>query len=185
MADSIENTPFNRPIDVERLRANATFRFDEAPSETEAEAIRQSLNLRGLRKMRFQGEITPLGKRGWQVTGVLGASITQDCVVSLEPVKTRIDETVSLRFMPDSDIEYDTPEDVLEDDVEPLGEVIDLGHVAVEALYLAMPEYPRAESAHLAQSSAAPAGTAPMKDEETKPFAGLSALRDKLPDDDS
>ena len=180
MADSLQNAPFERSIDVERLRSNAIFKFDESPTEAEADAIRENLGLRGLRKMRFQGEITPLRKRGWHVTGTLGASITQECVVSLDPVKTRIDTDVSLRFLPDKDIDYDTPEDVLEDDVEPLEAVIDLGHVAVEALALAMPEYPRSEAAGAAQAVATPQGAEPIKDEETKPFAGLSALRDSL-----
>ena len=185
MADNTEILPFSRPIEVDRLRGNAAFRFDEAPTEAEAEAIRQSLGLRGLRKMRFQGEISPLGKRGWLVSGTIGASITQNCVVSLEPVKTRVEAEVALRFLPESDIEYDTPEDVLEDDVEPLGTEIDLGHVAVEALMLNMPEYPRSETAELAQKSAAPAGTTPLSDDDVKPFAALAALRAKDDSGDS
>ncbi len=180
MADEIANAPFERLIEVERLRGNAAFKFDIAPNEREAEAIRASLGLRGLRKMRFLGQIMPLGKRGWLVEGGLGASVTQACVLSLEPVKTRIDAPVNLRFLPETMIEQDTSEDVLEDDVEPLGPVIDLGHVAVEALILAMPDYPRSDAAALAQVSAAPPGVAPIKEEETKPFAGLSDLREKL-----
>ncbi len=183
MADEPHSAPFEHPIEVERLRGNTAFRFDETPSEAEAEAIRDALGLRGLRKMRFQGEIAPLGKRGWLVTGELGASITQSCVVSLEPVKSRIDVPVKLRFLPESLIEDDTPEDVLEDDVEPLGTMIDLGHVAMEALSLAMPDYPRSQTAELAQFSAAPPGAVPIKDEETKAFAGLEALKGKLSGD--
>ena len=185
MADQTENLPFSRPIEVERLRANAAFTFDEAPRAAEAEAVREYLGLNGLRKMRFQGEILPLGKRGWQVSGTLGASITQSCVVTLEPVKTRLDVPVSLRFLPESEIEYDTPEDTLEDDIEPLGPVIDLGQLAVEALALAMPDYPRSEAAaEPVHVSAIPDGAAPIKDEETKAFAGLAALRGKLGEND-
>jgi len=184
MADETLPAPFERPIDVDRLRANAAFVFNETPSESEAEAIRNALGLRGLRKLRFQGEISPLGKRGWLVSGDLGASITQSCVVSLEPVKTRIDTNVNLRFLPASMIEDDTPEDVLEDDVEALESVIDLGHVAVEALSLAMPDYPRLDSADIVQATATPAGAAPIKDEDTKAFAGLGSLRDKLTQND-
>jgi uncharacterized metal-binding protein YceD (DUF177 family) len=180
MADTLPPAPFERPKEVERLRAHKAITFDESPSEAEAEAIRTALGLRGLRKMRFTGELSPMGKRGWLVEGTLGASITQECVVTLEPVKTRIDFQVSLRFLPESMIEDDTPEDVLEDDVEPLGEVIDLGHVAVEALSLAMPDYPRAQTAEVLRVTAEPEGAAPIKDEETKAFAGLGALRDKM-----
>lgn len=181
MADTLPPAPFERPQEVERLRAHKAISFDETPTEAEAEAIRQALGLRGLRKMRFQGELTPIGKQGWLVEGKLGASITQECVVSLEPVKARIDSKVSLRFLPDALIEEDTPEDVLEDDVEVLGAIIDLGHVAVEALALAMPDYPRHDdSAALGRVTAEPEGAEPIKDEETKAFAGLSALKDNL-----
>ncbi len=180
MADTLPPPPFERPKEVERLRAHKAIAFDITPTEAEAEAIRTSLGLRGLRKMRFQGALTPIGKHGWRVEGALGASITQDCVVSLEPVKTRIDTEVNLRFLPESMIEDDTPEDVLEDDVEALGPIIDLGHVAVEALSLAMPDYPRSETSDPVRVTAEPEGAAPIKDEETKAFAGLAALKDKL-----
>lgn len=180
MAETLPPQPFERPREVARLKAHASIPFTEAPTEAEAEAIRHALGLRGLRKMRFEGELSPLGKRGWLVKGTLGASITQDCVVTLEPVKTRIDQEVSIRFLPDTAIEYDTPEDVLEDDIEPLEEVIDLGQVAVEALSLAMPDYPRSVATELKPVTAAPEGATPIKDEDTKAFAGLAALRDKL-----
>ncbi len=180
MADETNTHPFERPIEVDRLRANTAFAFDEAPGEAEAEAIREAIGLRGLRKMRFQGEISPLGKRGWRVTGVLGASVTQECVVSLEPIKTRIETPVSLRFLPDSMIEHETPEDILEDDIEELTPIIDLGAIAVEMLLLALPEYPRIQTAEPLQVTAAPPGADPIKDEDTKAFAGLGALRDKL-----
>ena len=110
MADTLPPAPFERPREVERLRAHKAIPFDETPTESEAEAIRESLGLRGLRKMRFQGELSPIGKRGWLVEGMLGASITQECVVTLEPLKARIDTEVSLRFLPEAMIEDDTPE---------------------------------------------------------------------------
>ncbi len=184
MAETLPPAPFERPQDVERLRAHKDMAFDISPTDSEAEAIRQALGLRGLRKMRFHGALSPIGKRGWLVKGALGASITQDCVVTLDPVKTRIDTGVSLRFLPESQIADDTPEDVLEDDVEPLGPIIDLGHVAVEALLLAMPDYPRAKAIAPVHITAEPEGAAPIKDEETRAFAGLAALRDKLEQSD-
>ncbi len=180
MADTLPPPPFERPKEVARLRAHKATSFDETPTEAEAEAVRKALGLRGLRKMRFQGKLSPIGKRGWLVEGSLGASITQDCVVTVEPIKTRIDTEVRLRFLPETMIETETPEDELEDDVEELGPVIDLGHVAVEALSLAMPDYPRADGAGLKTLTAQPEGEAPIKDEDTKAFAGLAALKAKM-----
>ena len=48
------------------------------------------------------------------------------------------------------------------------------------ALALALPLYPRAEGADLAQAQFAGPGVTPMTDEDARPFAGLKDLRDKL-----
>ena len=62
-----------------------------------------------------------------------------------------------------------------DDEIEPLTDRIDLGLVAVEALALALPPYPRTPGATLAgEADAAPEDDAP------KPFAALAALRGKL-----
>jgi uncharacterized metal-binding protein YceD (DUF177 family) len=69
------------------------------------------------------------------------------------------------------------PED---DTAEPLPAVIDLEEVLIEALALALPDYPKAPDAKLEQTVFAPDGKTPISDEETKPFAALAALKDKL-----
>ena len=69
------------------------------------------------------------------------------------------------------------PED---DTAEPLPEVIDLTEVTREALALALPLYPRAPGAELGEAVFAAPGTAPIRDEDLKPFAGLAALKAKL-----
>jgi uncharacterized metal-binding protein YceD (DUF177 family) len=72
------------------------------------------------------------------------------------------------------------PED---DTVEPLEHDIDLNRVLIEALSLALPPWPRRDDAEMGQTTAAAEGTEPLTDEDTKPFAGLAGLRDKLKDD--
>ena len=78
--------------------------------------------------------------------------------------------------VPEGD-EVEMPED---DTSEPLPEVIDIGAVAVEALALALPLYPRAPGAALEEAVFAEAGVAPLKDEDLRPFAGLAGLAAKL-----
>ena len=51
-----------------------------------------------------------------------------------------------------------------------------LGHVALEALELAIPLYPRAPGAELGAVEAIPEGAAALEDEVIKPFAGLADL---------
>ena len=94
---------------------------------------------------------------------------------------TRVDEPVLRVFLadlptPDAE-EAEMPED---DTVEQLGAEIDIYALMCEALALAIPEFPRKEGAELGESVFAEPGVAPMTDEDTKPFAGLAALKDAL-----
>lgn len=156
----------------------------EPDAETRA-AIAEALELLELRKLRLEGRLAPLGKRDWRLTAHLGATVVQPCVVTLAPVTTRIEEDIARNWIRDFEIpegdEVEIPEAV-ED--EPLGHEIDIGTVMVEALALALPDYPRAEGAELGDAAYAEPGVKPMSDDDAKPFAGLAALRDKLAGED-
>jgi uncharacterized metal-binding protein YceD (DUF177 family) len=176
-----------------RLRVSALGRGTEhrVLLEPEAEAraaLAEALGATALRKLRLQGVLKPLGNRGWQLDATLGATAVQPCIVTLEPVTTRIDTPVTRRFVPaerlethEAGSETEMPED---DSLEPLGEVIDLWAVLSEALALALPAYPRAEGADLAEAQFAEDGVTPLRDEDVKPFAGLAGLREKMRKDD-
>lgn len=114
-------------------------------------------------------------------TAHLTAKVVQPCSVTLEPVPATLEEDVVRHFIADW-TEPDAEEiEMSEDDTsEPLPEVIDLGDVAMEALSLALPLYPRAAGAELGQVSVAPPGAEPIREDDLKPFAGLAALKDKL-----
>ncbi len=184
MADNFENPdvslPFSRPYLVEKLPANRVIKFDITPGDIENHALKAQLNLTGLIKVRFAGEIAPLGARGWQLDAKLGASVSQICIISAEPLRTRIDILVHIKFMPENQMPSETDETVLNDEMEPLEAIIDIGLVATEALTLEIPLYPRKEGAKLINTIAAPQGETPLTDAEVKPFAGLAALKQKL-----
>lgn len=140
------------------------------------------LDLLELDKLRFVGKLSPRGKYDWKLTGELGATAVMACVVTLDPIKLRLDDTVSLTFLscwkepkPDSIAEMN--ENV---DSEPLSDLIDLVAIAREALALALPDYPRKKDAVLNQAVFAEPGSAPMTDEDAKPFAELLALKKRF-----
>ena len=166
------------------LAPRATVTFDLVPGPATRHEIAEALGLMKLRKLRFSGVLRPLGRKDWELVADLGASVVQECVVSLDPVATRIDERVERRFMTDyaepegEDIE--TPED---ENAEALGSVIDVGAVAIEALALALPPFPRARDASLGDDGAlraAPDGQAPLADADLRPFAALAGLRKRM-----
>lgn len=186
MSDASDNSEVLR---VSGLNTKRETRFELVPDPAARQQLADALGFSALRKVRFSGQITPEGKRGWALNATLGATIVQPCVITLEPVSTRIDTPVSRRFVPaeliepgvEDESEVEMPED---DTLEPLSDVIDLSRVLAEALALAAPQYPRAKGAELGAAQFAEDGVTPMKDDDVKPFAGLKALRDKLDSDD-
>ena len=181
----MSNLP-SQPLRVADLSTNKPTRFELIPDEASLRAIAEELGLLGLRKLRFKGEVAASGKRDWVLKAQLGATVTQPCVVTLAPVTTRLEEPTERRFVADlpeqdGDAGSEDGVEMQEDDsLEPLGSHIDPAAVMIEALSLALPLYPRADGAEMAETNFTEPGKAAMTDEDTKPFAGLAALRDQL-----
>lgn len=175
----------NTSLRVADLPQNAPTPFDLRPDTKGLDAIKAELGLLGLRKLSFVGDVRAQGKRDWVLTGKLGATVIQPCVVTLEPVTTRIDVPVSRVYLADwedpDEPEFEIPED---DETEPLGPEIYPASVMVEALSLALPQYPRKDGAELEQADYTEPGKQAMTDEDAKPFAGLANLRDALKKDE-
>src|SRR5690606_15516254 len=112
-----------------------------APDAAMRAAMAEELGVITLRKLTFRGSLAPLGRRDWQLTAELGATAVQACIATLEPVTSRVDVRVERRFLTDMPRPEDlnaTPDEGVEmpedDCEEPLGEVIDLSRVLIEAL---------------------------------------------------
>jgi len=162
-------------------------KFDLRPDSPTCAAIAEELSLTGLRKLRFYGQIKATGKSDWRLTGTIGATVIQPCTVTLAPVTTRIDqpvERVFVKYIEELDVteEIEMPED---DSIEPLGQWIDPEVVMIEALSLAIPEYPRAEGATLGEAIFSEPDITPMTDADARPFAGLASLKDQLKSDEN
>lgn len=168
------NPEFARVIPVTSLRRTPEYDFDISPEPEEAAAVAALLGAEALPALRLSGRLSPEGD-GWRLEATLEATAVQPCVVTLDPVTTRIDQPVLRRFQPMEPPRGDEVEvDALADDaLEPLGDRIDLGLVAVEALALALPAYPRSEGAVLSAEHRGESGEEPVE----KPFAALAALR--------
>lgn len=162
-----------------RNRAGSTLTLE--PNAAECAAIAAELGIPAVRKLRFSGALSPIGRRDWRFEGQLGATVVQDCVVTLDPVTTRIDEPVLRTYLaelPDPEPgEVEMPQD---DSVEPLPTVLDLGQVMIEALALALPIYPRAPGVAPLDLTVTEPGKTPLSADAVKPFAGLAGLRDAL-----
>ena len=155
--------------------------FAWVATRPEMDEIAQALDLVGLRKMRLEGEIRPSGNSDWTLTAGLGATVVQPCVVTLEPVTTRIDEAITRSYLAhwsepeDAEVELESGEDS-----EALPDILDLAALAQEALSLTLPVAPRSTGSENFEANFAPDGVDPLTDDSAKPFAGLADLKKKL-----
>ena len=156
---------------VAQLNPHRPHPVDIAPDETDRAALVREFDLIALPSLHLSGALSAIGAQDWQFEGRLQADVVQPCVVTLAPVATRIDESLRRRWSPDIADPDGEEVEMGDDEVEPLGAVIDLGALLTEALALALPPWPRAEGAEL---EAAPEEE-PAEDRR-KPFADLSAL---------
>lgn len=160
--------------------------FALRPDLEASKAIAESLGLRGLRKVSLNGTVQAAGKTDWTLEARLGATVGQPCVVTLETVTTRIETTVTRHFlarMPSIETNAELGEEIelpQDDNIEPLEAEIDLDAVLLEALALALPDYPRSPDAALETAVFTEPGKKPMQNEDARPFAALSGLRDSL-----
>jgi hypothetical protein len=147
-----------------------------------AEAVRTALapiaGLRNLPELKAVFDLARRG-RGVHVGGRVEARVGQTCVVTLEPMESRVSEEIDLLFSPDVPAVPDLAEAAghsightadEEEAPEPLvGGTVDLGAVATEFLMLGIDPYPRKEGAQF---------TSPAADSEgAHPFAALAALK--------
>jgi uncharacterized metal-binding protein YceD (DUF177 family) len=163
---------------VERIPDTGLHREIEADEATRA-AMAEIAGLREISHVRAAFDLKPRSGGQMHVTGRVTARIGQNCVVTLEPLESDIDEEVDLTFAPKEQIpEIDEPEDDEGDSAtdmtnafEPIENgVIDLGRLASDVLYLAIDPYPRKEGAVFEPQVAA-------SDPEDNPFAALKSLQ--------
>ena len=130
-------------------------------------------------RLRFEGMIEFRPRGEWRLTGDLGATVTQPCVVSLEPVSCRVQTRVLRRFLEDpralqAGADGEMPSD---DSIERLADFIDLYEISRETLLLELPGYPRRASLEPFVCAAGGGHQESEDAEREKPFSILRQLK--------
>lgn len=162
------------PVTVARLPEDGE-RFELAPDEAARAALARRAGVSAVPTLVAKLRVRPDHGGGALVEGSLRATVTQSCVVSLEPFDNPIEEEIYLRFAPAEAIDQPTDELVQlsdEDPPEPMVDgMIDLAEVVGEFLTLAIDPYPRKPGTTFTQ----PQADAPAAD--ASPFAVLEKLK--------
>jgi hypothetical protein len=118
-----------------------------ADADTRA-AVARTAGLRDLPRLEVSFEVRRQGAGGLRVTGRISATVGQNCVVTLEPLASEVEENVDLLFAARS-VAGTAGEEagllpVNRDNTEPLIDGrIDLGMLATEFLVIGLDPYPR------------------------------------------
>jgi uncharacterized metal-binding protein YceD (DUF177 family) len=177
----------SRPLDVAGLPEGGKA-IDFQADEAERQAIARRLGLAALNSLRVDGHVEPV-KRGRIAVfeGTLQADVTQSCVVSLDPIQSRIDVPLRTELVNEAEAAERESSD-LEEEEEGDWEVVedgavDLGELAVQLLALSLDPYPKRPDLQDAPPVEMGDGEAEDSREneasETNPFAVLKKLKDK------
>lgn len=146
-------------------------------SADERAAIAKALDLIACDDLVADYTVRPLGAGRYRMQGTIAARVTQACVVSLEPVPARIEETFEVEFWPGDSIPPATDAEIEvlgASDIEPLEHSsIEAGRIVFETLSASLDPYPRKEGALLEW----PGGEEPSDPGGAGPFASLKSLK--------
>jgi uncharacterized metal-binding protein YceD (DUF177 family) len=169
---------FSRPVLVDVIPTRGMDMEIEA-NAAECAALAKRFAVNAIRSLTATAHLQAItGGTLFRIEGRLRAEVVQNCVVTLEPLDEKIDETFTMTFGggEESDsMELDLSPDE-DDPPEPLIDgVIDLGEVVAEHLALALDPFPRKVGAEMPEIVDEPVEI----ENKVSPFAALAGLKEK------
>jgi uncharacterized metal-binding protein YceD (DUF177 family) len=174
-----ERPPLSRIIRIDDIKDGEERVIEVTPSERAA--IAGLLDLVALDQLSFTYRFYRRGEGRFVMQGTLVASVTQTCVVSLEPMASALQVAVEIEFWPAPLVDQlpasadETASHGLVDWPEPIVEgTVGLGPIIYETLATALDTYPRREGVSFEWPGEA---EAPGTERARNPFAALAQLK--------
>jgi uncharacterized metal-binding protein YceD (DUF177 family) len=172
MTKPITTEPWSVPVALADVPETGR-QFELAADDRVRAAVAQAAAIAALPRLEASFDVARHGADGLHVLGRVSATVTQHCVVTLEPIQSEIEEAVDLVFVPPpvtsaarestGDADAEEPPDALRNGA------VDLGAIATEFLLLGIDPYPRKEGAVFQRPDAG--------DPVAGPFAALASLK--------
>lgn len=175
------SNPLRHVVEVDALPAQG-MTVTLAADPGQLAALADLFSVPSVNSFHAELAVKPFRTTGASVTGRVEASLTQRCVVTLEPVVQTIDEAVDVKLVPADD--ENRPIDQREIEIDPegidppdefTGGLIDIGAIALEHFALGIDPYPRKPGVRF--DAAAGAGEPTERDVEASPFGILNRLK--------
>ena len=168
------------------INQSKPFEFHLILSSQKISELIERLDLLNIKKVSLAGILSPISINEWRLKAELRATVKQKCVISFKPVQTIVHEKINRNFSPSAlQSSYQEDDDgtspvIFDDTLHEFNDEIDLADIIFEELTLILPLYPRFEGTELGSYSVTEPGAKPLNEENLKPFAQLSELKDKL-----
>lgn len=183
--------PLSYEVNVNHIAANpVTVKINASPDE--CAALAQIWNVLGVKDLSADVRLTRWKRDGIKVFGSIIASLEQQCVISLNPLETKVEETFESHFVPENSrlarpdhradqeliIDIDSPDspDTFS------GHTIDIGSVVAEFTAMNIDPYPKRADAQLDPKYLL--NDQVLNDKPRSPFAALQKIKDKLGEND-
>jgi len=184
MTQSVPKPEFSRTVKADDVQGREVVEVIEA-DEAERRALAERFELEGIE--RLKATVRLKRARGGEmvaVTGELEAEVVQTCVVTLDSVRSTVEDSFDALFAPEA-LVPDYPEEVEfdasfldEELIEPfVNGRIDIGELTAQHLSLALDPYPRAPGVELPEAEAAEPEHDEVAEERPNPFAALERLK--------
>lgn len=150
----------------------------------ELDGLAKALEITGCEQLLVRYTLHPVANDRFRVRGELEADVVQSCIVTLDPVRTRIAESFEFEFWPSEAIASHRnvlasgdQEVFAPDDPEAIvAQRLEIGRVIEELLAVALEPYPRAPGASLDPLQDQASDTS---EESDGPFAALADWKPK------
>jgi uncharacterized metal-binding protein YceD (DUF177 family) len=171
--------PLSHPVPVSELLRGDVVTLTIAAGDAERRALAEFLNIPEVKSLAARLKVRAEPGRRFVLDGTVAADLVQSCVVTLDPVETRVEGPIRRVYLDTPPDQEDADLDPFDDDAPDLidGGVIDAGAAVCEYIALEMEPYPRAKHAPEPENTAENGGgegDAPANN----PFAVLAQLRD-------
>lgn len=156
-------------------------------TEQELKLIAEQFELVAIKNFSTLFKIRLWQSGGLTITGEISSLIVQECVVTLEPVKTKIQQEFFVRLIPESDVhkfqELIGKDGTLDIDIEGKdppdifnGTEVDLGDIALEQFALVIDPFPRLDGVDFQKIQSKFMEPNPSEPNQPSAFAELSSL---------
>lgn len=175
-------TPQDACISLAKLDINHANLFLYLPEKKQLDQMEQDIGDIKIDWLKFKGSIKKYADGEWHLKGTIDATITQHCVVSLEPIKCDIHAQILRQYVNDLKLinSKDSGEIPDDDNYELLTDNVNLQQIARESLLLEMPTYPRKPNLKPVDLKSDGSDQEFIQRGKQKPFAKLKKLKNEL-----